>query len=149
MTELNNEILINGRIEDIWNTLNTVDILDRYDPTVKKSVATSKIKTGLGACRKVKMKDGKNWFEEKCTVSEPNKNLKFELMACSFPVHSLNHTYSFEEFGNEVKVKQVMRYQMKFGFLGKILNTLMVKKQSDKGIKLFLAGLKKHIEESR
>lgn len=149
MTELNNEILINGKIEDIWNTLNTVDILDQYDPTVKKSVATSKIKTGLGASRKVDMKDGKNWFEEKCTISEHKKALQFELTVCSFPVHSLNHTYSFEEIGSQVKVKQVMKYQMKFGFLGKIMDTLMVKKQSDKGIKLFLAGLKKHIEENR
>ena len=149
MTELNNEILINGKIEDIWNTLNTIDILDQYDPTVKKSVATSKNKKGLGASRKVEMQDGKNWFEEKCTISEPNKALRFELTACSFPVHSLNHTYSFEENGNQVKVKQVMKYQMKFGFLGKIMDALMVKKQSDKGIKFFLAGLKKHIEENR
>ncbi len=149
MTELNNEIIINGSIEDIWETLNTVDVLDQYDPTVKKSVATSKTKTGLGASRKVEMKDGKNWFEETCTISEPNKALKFELTACSFPVHSLNHSYSFEENGGQVKIKQVMCYQMKFGLLGKIMDALMVKKQSDKGIKLFMAGLKEHIERNQ
>lgn len=149
MTELNNEILISGKIEDIWNVLNTVDILDQYDPTVKKSVATSKNKTGLGASRKVDMKDGKNWFEEKCTISEPNKTLQFELTACSFPVHSLNHTYSFEQNGSQVKVKQVMKYQMKFGHLGRIMDFLMVKKQSNKGIRLFLAGLKNHIEKNK
>ena len=147
MTELNNEIMINGRVDDIWNTLNTVDILDQYDPTVEKSVATSKTNTGLGASRKVEMKDGKNWFEERCTLSEPNKALQFELTNCSFPISSLNHTYSFEETGNHVKVKQVMKYQMKFGLLGKIMDALIVKKQSDKSIKLFLEGLKKHIEK--
>lgn len=149
MTELHNEIIINGKVEDIWETLNTVDILDQYDPTVKKSTATSDTKSGLGASRKVEMKDGKNWFEEKCTISEPNKALQFELTACSFPVHSLNHTYRFEENGNQVKVKQIMKYQMKFGFFGKIMDALIIKKQSDKGIKLFLAGLKKHIEQNR
>lgn len=147
MTELNNEIIINGEISDVWNTLNTIDILDQYDPTVKKSVATSKNKIGLGSSRKVEMKDGKNWFEEICTISKPNETLQFELTACSFPVHSLQHTYSFEENGNQVKVKQVMKYKVKFGFIGKIMDTIMIRKQSDKGIKLFMQGLKKYIEQ--
>ena len=146
MTELHNEIVIKGNLDDVWNILNTVDALDEYDPTVHKSTATSKMKSGLGASRKVEMKDGKNWFEETCTLSEPKKALKFELTACSFPLQSLSHSYRFEEDGAEVKVKQIMLYQMKYGLLGKLMNFLMVKKQSDKGIKQFLAGLKNHVE---
>lgn len=67
------------------------------------------------------MQDGKNWFEEKCTVWEPNEALTYELTACSFPVHNLEHTYSFEKVGNKTKVKQAMTYQMKYGLLGKIM----------------------------
>lgn len=147
MTELYNEILIKGSLKDIWNTLNRIEALEQYDPTVKNSAATSDKRSGLGASRKVEMVDGKNWFEEKCTVSDPNKTLKFELTACSFPVHALNHSYSFEEIGEYVKVKQVMQYQMKFGLVGKLMDILMVKRQSNKGVRSFLAGLKKHIEQ--
>ena len=147
MTQIKNEITINGKMEDIWEALNQVDVLEVYDPTVSTSVATSSIKSGIGASRKVEMKDGKNWFKEKCTVSEPGKELKFELYACSFPVKNLSHTYTFEQDGSTIKVKQNMQYNMKYGFLGKLMDALMVKSKSDKGIKQFLSGLKQYIEK--
>lgn len=148
MTTLHNEIVINAPIEKIWETLTQIDELDKYDPTVKKSTALSHEKSGIDATRRVDMLDGKNWFEEKITVFKKNEALTFELTACSFPVHNLKHTYSFQKIGNLIKVKQVMVYQIKFGFFGKILDTLMIRKQSDRGIKKFLAGLKKYTENN-
>ena len=41
---------------------------------------------------------------------------------------------------------QVMQYEVKFGLLGKILDALMIRKQSDNGIKKFLNGLKTYTE---
>lgn len=41
-----------------------------------------------------------------------------------------------------------MEYQMKFGFLGKILDALMMRKQSDAGIKKFFTGLKSFTEKN-
>jgi ribosome-associated toxin RatA of RatAB toxin-antitoxin module len=99
MTTLHNEVIIDAPIEKIWDVLSKVDELDKYDPTVMKSKAISEISSGIGAARKVDMKDGKNWFEEKCTISKPNESIAYELTACSFPVHQLKHTYSFEKIG--------------------------------------------------
>ena len=148
MAQLLNETIIQGSINEIWQALSQIESLDKYDPTVKNSKALSPNKEGKEAKRKVTMKDGKNWFEEKCTVWEPEKTLKYELTACSFPVHQLNHSYSFEpqDDGN-IKVKQVMNYRIKYGFFGKILDNLIVRKQSQKGIELFLQGLKNFIEK--
>lgn len=148
MTTLQNEITINAPIEKIWEALTDIERLDQYDPTVKKSTAVTPEKKGIGAKRKVDMLDGKNWFEEKVTLFEPNQSLEYELTACSFPVHKLKHTYNFEKLGNLVKVKQTMKYQMKYGFLGKIMDALMVRKKSDTGIKKFLAGLKEYSENN-
>ena len=147
MTQLLNETTIQGSLHDIWQALSHIESLGKYDPTVKDAKALSISKEGKKARRKVTMRDGKNWFEEECTVWEPEKALKYELTACSFPVHQLNHSYSFEPQQNgEIKVKQIMTYTMKYGFLGKILDSLIVKKQSQKGIRLFLQGLKDFIE---
>ena len=147
MTTLHNEITINAPIEKIWNALSNIDVLDKYDPTVKKSTAVSTTKSGIGAKRKVDMLDGKHWFEEQCTVWNPNKALTYELTACSFPVQKLKHSYTFEKIGNQIKVKQVMEYQIKFGFFGKILDALMIRKQSESGIKKFFGGLKTYTEK--
>jgi len=146
MNTLQNEILINAPIEKIWEALTVVDNLDSYDPTVKKSTATTSHKSGIGAGRKVDMLDGKNWFEETCTTFEENKALTYTLTACSFPVHKLYHEYTFEKVGDKIKVAQKMNIQMKYGLLGKLMFA-MLRPKWNSGIKEFLGGLKKITEK--
>ena len=146
MTTIQNEVLIDASIEKIWEALTNIGELGKYDPTIKKCTVLSETTKGIGALRKVTMKDGKNWFEEKCTVLEQHEALTFELTNCSFPVQNLNHSYSFEQKDNRIKVTQIMKYQVKYGFIGSILDRLVMRKQSDKGIKLFLGGLKSYTE---
>lgn len=146
MATIHNEITINAPVEKIWEALSEIETLDRYDPTVKKSTAISQNKRGIGAKRRVDMRDGKNWFEERCTVWKPNEELTYELTACSFPIHQLKHSYSFEKAGNQIRVKQIMRYTVKFGLFGKFLDSLMIRKQSDTGIKKFFEGFKSYVE---
>ena len=149
MAIIKNEIMIDAPLEKIWGALTQIEMLDQYDPTVKKSTALTNSKTGVGARRKVEMLDGKNWFEETCTEAVPNMALTYELTACSFPVHKLKHSYSFKAEGRNVKVSQIMEYNVKFGFLGKIMDALVVRRQSDAGIKKFFTGLKNYLEQSK
>lgn len=146
MSTIHNEILIEAPIEKIWSVLASPELLDKYDPTVRSSSLISDGKTSLGAKRRVDMLDGKNWFEEEITVYEPNESLTYELTACSFPVHKLKHSYSFEKIGGQTKVSQVMEYTVKFGILGKLLDVMVIRKQSDAGIKKFFGGLKAYLE---
>ena len=146
MATIHNEITVNASIDKLWNILTDLELLDRYDPTVKKSTLVSAEKTGMGAKRKVDMQDGKNWFEEKITVFKPNDALTYQLTDCSFPIKDLKPSYRFEKIGNQTKVKQVMEYTVKFGLLGMLLDGLMIRKQSDSGIKKFFAGLKSYAE---
>ncbi len=148
MTTLQNEITINASVEKLWEILADASILDQYDPTVKKCTLISSNKSGIDAKRKVDMLDGKNWFEEKITVFEPYKALSFQLTDCSFPIKGLKHSYSFEKVGTQTKVKQLMEYTVKFGLLGKLLDSIMIRKQSDQGIKKFFAGLKQYAEKN-
>jgi len=148
MRTIINEITVNAPIEKIWSILTDLELLDQYDPTVKKSTLVSNEKTGLGAKRKVNMVDGKNWFDEKITVFEINKALTYQLTDCSFPIKGLKHSYTFEKVGNQTKVQQIMEYTVKYGLLGKFLDGLMIRKQSDAGIKKFFVGLKQYSEKN-
>ena len=147
MTVLINEITITAPLEEIWQSLSNVDELDKYDPTVKLSEATTLVKSGVNAARKVNMLDGKNWFEEKVIEWKPRELLTYQLTACSFPVNQLQHSYSFETIGKQTKVKQVMEYDIKYRFFGKVLDQLMIRRETDNGIKKFMAGLKSYVEE--
>ncbi len=146
MTILKNEIAINAPVEKIWSVLSDLAVLEKYDPTVLKSELISIEKSGMGAKRKVYMKDGKNWFEEKITIWQPNQALTIQLTNCTFPINGLKHSYSFSSTSNSTVVRQVMEYDVRFGLFGKLMDWLMIKKQSDKGIKLFMTGLKKFVE---
>ena len=146
MATIHNEITVNSSVEKIWEALANVEMLDKYDPNVKQSTALTTNKSGLGARRKVLMRDGKNWFDEKITVFKPNEALTYQLTDCSFPIKGLTHSYSFENIGTQTKVKQEMQYTVKFGLFGKFLNAIMIRKQSDTGIKKFFAGLKSYVE---
>lgn len=146
MATIRNEITVNANIDKLWHILTELELLEKYDPTVKKATLISAEKTGMEAKRKVDMLDGKNWFEEKITVFKQNDALTYQLTDCSFPIRELKHSYSFETIGGQTKVKQTMEYTVKFGLFGKLLDSLMIRKQSDRGIKKFFAGLKSYAE---
>lgn len=148
MSILINSINIDAHVDTIWNILTDLELLDKTDPTVKKATLISEIKTGLHAKRKVLMQDGKNWFDEMITVFNPNEELVYQLTDCSFPIKGLKHTYSFEIIGNQTKVQQVMEYTVKFGLIGVLLDKIMIGKQFNLGINLFLNGLKTYAEKN-
>ena len=147
MATLKNEITVNASTDKVWAMLTNLELLDQYDPTVKKSTLVSSEKTGIGTKRKVLMLDGKNWFEENVTVFKPNEALTYQLTDCSFPIQGLKHSYSFEKVDNQTKVKQLMEYTVKFGLPGKLLDSLMIRKQTESGIKKFFVGLKAYAEK--
>lgn len=148
MPRLINSIIIEASIDSIWENLAEVDRLSQFDPGAKISSALTKQKNGLNAERRVEMLDGKNWFEEKCTVYEKNETLKYELLRCSFPVHQLNHQYYFRKIkANKYEVKQEQNYVMKYALVGQIMG-YMLKPKWNKGVQGFLLGLKQKSESS-
>jgi ribosome-associated toxin RatA of RatAB toxin-antitoxin module len=148
MTRLKNQITIKAPLTKIWSILADLEALGKYDPTISACTALTGVKSGIGARRKVLMKDGKNWFEEKVTEWQPNESLTYTLTDCSFPITGLAHRYTFLESNNATTVIQAMEYTVKFGLLGSLLDVLMIKRQTSEGIQKFLQGLKHFAEEN-
>jgi len=144
MATIHNKISINATPEEVWSVLADPSRLDQYDPVTKKSELISKIATGLGAERKCETATG--WFKDKITEWQPYEKLTFTLTGCSQPMKSLTHSYTLEKNGNQTEVIQVMKYTMKFGIIGKLMDALMGKRESDKQIKKFFKGLKEYVE---
>lgn len=146
MPTLKNSVVINASIERIWSELSNLEKVAKHDPLAKTATILGEQQTGVNSRRKVEMSDGKNWFEETCTVFKENESIKFELSACSFPVHSLHHEYQFRKITEtQTEVSQIQSYVMKYGILGKVMGA-MIKSKWKKGVIGFLDGLKKHSE---
>jgi len=146
MTTLTNTITIDAPADRVWAILTNLAELEKYDPTVAKSTVTSAEPTGFGAARKVTMKDGKHWFDEQITAFEPEVALTFELTSCNFPIKHLSHSYSFAAEEGRTTVTQVMTYTPRFGRVGKLMDAIAIRRQSDSGVKKFFDGLKAHVE---
>lgn len=145
MTELKNRITIAAPRSAVWQALTDLGALATYDPGVKAASIVGDLTSGLGAQRKCQLRP-KGWFIEEVVAWQPESALAFQLQTCSLPVASLRHDYALTEEAGATGVEQVMTYQMKYGGVGRALDALMMRRQWDRGIKGFLAGLKQHIE---
>lgn len=145
---IHNEIRIKASRQKVWEILSDIEALDLYDPIVKKSKALTTQKLGLGAERYCDTSNG-GWFKEKISVWNPYSDLEFSLYACNQPMKWLTHTYHLEEEGDITYVTQVMKYKMKFGIIGVVMDLLAGRRMADKGIKLFFNGLKEYAETGK
>lgn len=148
MTVLENSIRINASPEKVWSVLSSLDVLDQYDPGIKKSEVVSPSKEGPGSARKCDLAPG-GWFKERVAEWKPHETISFELFECTLPVRSLRHRYTLTREGGATLVRQRMEYELKYGPLGKLMDAMMVRKKWDAGIKGFFAGLKHYVETGK
>lgn len=147
MTVLENTVLIDAAPERVWAVVGRLDALHEYDPGVVKAEVTSDCRAGVGASRRCELKPG-GWFRERVTIWEPERELAFELFDCSLPVKRLSHRYRLTATQGGTLVEQRMEYLLKLGPLGLLMDVLLVRRQWDRGIRSFLAGLKRFAEAS-
>ncbi len=145
MTVLENSIHIEAPPEKVWAVLASIDVLDQYDPVVKKSEIISQERTGSGASRRCDLAKG-GWFKEKVVTFEPHRAISFELFECTLPVRRLKHDYTLMAEGSGTLVRQRMEYELKMGLVGRLMDAVMVRRKWDAGIKAFFAGLKQYVE---
>jgi ligand-binding SRPBCC domain-containing protein len=148
MTVLENSIRIDAPPEKVWSVLASLDLLDRYDPGVKKSEIVTSSREGPGSARRCELKPG-GWFKEKVADWTPNESLSFELFECTLPVRRLKHSYKLTPDGSGTIVRQRMEYELKFGAIGRLMDAMMVRKKWDAGIKGFFGALKQYVESSQ
>jgi ligand-binding SRPBCC domain-containing protein len=148
MTVLENSIRIDAPPHKVWSVLASLDALDRYDPGITKSEIVTPTREGPGSARRCDLKPG-GWFKERVADWKPNESLSFELFECTLPVRRLRHSYTLTPDGSGTVVRQRMEYQLKFGPIGKLMDTMMVRKKWDAGIKGFFDGLKVYVETGR
>jgi uncharacterized protein YndB with AHSA1/START domain len=145
MTVLENSIHIDAPPDRVWAALASLDLLQKYDPGVKRSEIVSAERTGPGAARRCDLRPG-GWFKERVADWRPNEGLSFELYECTLPVRALRHSYTLVPDAAGTTVSQRMEYRLELGLLGRLLDALVVRRKWDAGIHGFFSGLKRYVE---
>ena len=145
MATITNDINIAADPQQVWAVVADLEALDRYDPVVPRSSIVGTKRDGSGASRRCDTASG-GYFVESVSVWEPPRDLAFTISECSQPMKSLTHTYRLIPDNGGTLISQVMRYTMRFGVVGALMDTVVGRRTADKQIKLFFAGLKRYVE---
>ena len=145
--ELGHQIVINAPQERVWQILNQLDAVAHYNPQVDKAKCISDTRMGVGASRECTMHDGSS-VKERVTLLEANA-VTMELYESSWPVQDMNWRTQLSAKEGGTLVSQKLRYKVKFGALGALLNTLMMRSKINGAVQETFEGLKTYAENDR
>lgn len=144
MTKLHHEIKISAPVEKVWGVLADLESVRFTNPQVKTVKIISPNKEGVGSARHCDFKDGK-FVEERITAFEPNRLISFELYKHQWPLVFMRWTNKLESHNGATLLISDTEYEIKFGFLGKILNALIMRRKFYQIINGALDDLKQYV----
>ncbi len=145
MSEFSESIHINAPIAQVWDVLADIGSIADWNPGVKKSHQTTSGEIANGSCRRCEL-GGKNYLDEEVVSFLPRSNITFRITDTNMPFETADIRFNLSSEGDATTVTVSPLYQLKYGVLGKILDSLVVRATYRKGMKGLLRGLKSHVE---
>ncbi len=145
MSSFMTEIKINASVEDVWEVLADIGSIDRWNPGVVSSRATTDEATGLGACRYCDL-GGENYLDEEVVEWEDGERLTMRIVGTNLPFKTADIRFRLHPENGATLVAVSPEYELKYGPLGGLLDALYVRRTYERGMNALLAGLKQHVE---
>ena len=148
MSEFAVETVINASPERVWATLSDIGTISEWNPGVQASHTTSEQAKGIGACRHCNLGSA-GYLDEEVVTWQENEATTFRIVGTNMPFASADIRFLLDPHPNGTQVTCSPIYKLKFGPIGQLLDTVMVKRTYRGGMESLLAGLKSHIEASQ
>ena len=145
MSEFEESLTINASPGQVWSTLADIGAIARWNPGVKHSEQTTVGDVGHGSCRRCDL-GGKNYLAEEVVMFEPVSRITFRIVDTNLPFRSADIHFRIEPSGDAALVTVSPVYELKYGILGRILDSLVVGPMYRKGMRDLLRGLKADVE---
>ncbi len=146
MAAFTREIKVNAPIEQVWETLDDIGSISRWNPGVVRShVTTDKTRgVGAGGCCDL---GGKNYPDEQVVEWEPGKALTMRVIGTNLPFQTADIRFRLQPKHDATVVTVSPECTLKYGLAGRILGVLFVRHAYKRGMTALLRGLKAHIEK--
>ncbi len=146
MGEFEEQATISAPPEKVWDVLADIGNIHLWNPGVVDSQQTTPGEVSVGARRRCDL-GGKNYLDEEVVKFERPHSLTIRITNTNLPFQTADIRFSLEPQGDETVVKVSPEYRLKFGWLGRILDWVMVRSQYSKGMRGLLRGLKDYVEQ--
>ena len=147
MSEFEEQVTVSAPAEKVWDSLADIGNIYVWNPGVVHSEQTTPGEVGLGACRRCHL-GGKNFLKEEVVEFERPYKLTMRITDTNLPFKTADIRFWVEPQGDETLVTVSPTYQLKFGWLGRFLDWVIVRSQYRKGMRDLLRGLKEYVEKS-
>lgn len=150
MGSFSEQTIIEAPREQVWEVLAEIGSIERWNPGVKRSYATSAEPGGEGATRHCDLQraNGKpaGQLEERAFDWREMEGFRIEITESSLPFSSAVVSFSLADAGSGTRVAVSPEYALRYGPAGRLLDALVVRRQYAKGMRALLAGLKGYVE---
>jgi ribosome-associated toxin RatA of RatAB toxin-antitoxin module len=147
-TILSSSVFINRSATDVWNVLQNPGEISSFHPLIKESHMITPQRSGKGARRYCALKP-MGVMEEVITRWEEGQIIETEVTGGKMlpPYTFMKGIIELVPISNqECKVTFTFTYELKFGFLGRLMNIIFIRPQFRSAPVLYTNGLKDFVE---
>ena len=149
VTSVRAETRIDRSCSQVWEILADLGTVSLWDPGVAESRQTS-ADGGQGATRYCRLHSRRRktigYMEERASRWREGQGVVFEVYDTNMPVTSHVIAYELDEDGDGTVVRAEREYELKYGPLGRLADSLTGRRRMERGTRELLAGLKHYAE---
>jgi len=138
-------VTINANQHNVWEVLEDFANVYTWAPGVEKSHALGKPELGVGAGRYCKL-DGFGEIEEYITQFNSGTGFVYDVTALG-PLHEAFSCWWLTKVTNhQTRLTVTFSYNIRFGLVGWLMHSLMMRSKLEKSLPETLAAVKKRVE---
>jgi hypothetical protein len=148
MTTLHHEIHAACPPEAVWALLGDLEAVQHYNPGISAARIEGTRRRGVGATRSCDLKPSGR-VVERVTHWEEGRAIGLEIAKSDWPIHFMNWITRIEPVEGGTRISQALHYRVKFGPMGWVLDTLVMRPKMTKSLDDIFASLARHAEGAR
>ena len=133
--------------QEIWSALADFGDVAAWAPYMRISHIVGDQETGVGTRRAMQHELGFR-FEELVTSWTEGEGFEFDVLKAPWPMTAVSESWRIDGDGGSVRVTTTVRYAMKLGPLGALLDTLLVRFVVKREMRSGVRGLKEYLERT-
>ena len=148
MTTIHHDVEARCPPDKVWALLSDLEAVQRYNNTVKSAAVKGNQRSGVGAQRVCQLVP-KGEVVERVTQWENQRSIGFEITASDWPINYMRWVTTLEPKGPAAtRITQNLEYQVKFGPVGWLLDTLVMKRKLKSTLDGVFAEMVKQAEKA-
>lgn len=148
MTTVTRKVWVDAPKDKVWAALADFGGICKFNPSIPYSYSTSETNQGVGATRHCDLTITGSSIEERVIDWKEGESYTVEIYEGKVtpPYKYFYGTIRVEEEAGGTTVSGILEYQIKYGFVGDMMNMFILKSQFTAAWEKLFAGLKHFVE---